>query len=404
MKKITLIAIAIFAFNFVWAQAGQQNRSTDFLNFYEEVIKPDIKNAQDDFFSVLTKSEIKELKVISLKRDELFNEAMNKNRGNRYLIRDEIMNLRDEARIIANAHPEQSEIYRNFIQDKSEIWINEMPSRNQGMGRGRGMNNNSNYNFPFLTNMKDPAWLLLWNQDKDLAMFKQYNQNYGQYNNQNYGRGQGRRQMQGQRGQGRGQYCQRGMQNYQRGMRNYQTTNNTGFYGRRNIMQNDPELWNEVQNYAIKNILPFIADERKLFDEKLSQTEIDQITLAREKIKDRQEMYKNWSEDDDFQPGARRNDPEFDNLRNDMQISMNQIRQIALDHSNELAVIKSYLTPELDKWRTDIVEILDRNNLDRQNADNTFTTEYRKSITPIAFLLFDPENLESSKLFGINKR
>lgn len=396
MKKTTLLIIALFAFIMTWAQPNQQNNREEFSKFYNEIIKPELKNAQNDFFNVLTEKEKKDLKVLSEQRDKLILNSQDRKQGNRSSVRDEMMKLRGKAEVIADAHPDQSEDYRDLILDKIPEWETEIPNRNQPQGRGNRMKNQTGNKNQMLNQMSDPSWILLWNPNRTPQMML----NFARGGNMNNQRGQG--QQVGGRGQ-RANENQGGRPMNGNMGQNKQMYANRGYSNTANSLMNNPQFRSDIQDYALENILTVVAEQRIIFDEKLSNEEKEKIELARGKIKARQEMYKSMSERDDFKPGEGRNDPNFDNLRTDMQNSMQEIRQIALDHSGEINSIQENYKLQSDKWILDIQNIMQQNNVDNANAENMFLTEFRKNTTPILFLIFDPENIENSKLFGINK-
>ena len=363
MKRITFFIIALFALSTISAQQGQQGNREDFLQFFEKTIKPEVEKQQKEFFAVLTKAEKKEIKSLSLQADEIFAQAEeNQPSENKSEFRNKMMDLRNQAMKIADAHPEQAETYRKSMTENIDKWKTEMPKRNnqkgmgngkgkgQGNGKGQGRGNGQGMNTgqkgggnQMLTQLTDPAWLLLWSPDRNPQMMMHAGRN---------------------------------------GM------------GMQNPVMNNPELKAELKAYAEKSILPQIAESRKLFDTKLSTEEKAQITEARGKIKTRDAMQKAYMESDDFEPGSRRNDPNFDAFRESMQKSMMEMRTISSKYSVEITEIRNSLKPEYDQWLSDIEKIFSKYEDNKFAAGEMLSRAFKQNTSPMAFILFDTENPE----------
>lgn len=370
MKRITFLVVAVLAFNIMWGQQGQQSNREEFSKFYDETIKPELEKSQKEFFEVLSKSEKKELKVLTQKADELVAEVKeNMAPEERIGFHDKMMGLRDQAGKIAEAHSEQSEKYRESMIGNIEKWKTEMPKRNytkgqgnrqgrgngqgkgNGQGRGNGQGNRGGQNMnrqqggmQMFSQISDPAWLLLWSPDRKPQMM---------------------------------------MNAGQRGMR------------MQNPMMNNPELKAEVQEYNQKNIFPQIAEKRKQFDSKLNDEEKAQIAEAMGKIMTRDAMQKAYFESEDFEPGARRNDPNFEAFREGMQKSMQEVRKISFAHADEIKEIRNSLKPQYDQWRTDLEKIFSKYDDDKFMAEQMLSSSFKQNTSPMAFLLLDTKNPES---------
>ncbi|MBU3928961.1 MAG: T9SS type A sorting domain-containing protein, partial [Bacteroidetes bacterium] len=144
-----------------------------------------------------------------------------------------------------------------------------------------------------------------------------------------------------------------------------------------------------------KEMIPVVAKERLAFDSRLSNDEKATIDLARQKIQVRKAMFKAWRESEEFVPGARRDDPNFDAMRADMQKSMQAVRDIALNHSSEirqsLDEIKG-LNPDL----SDCPKYGMNNHRKGSRFKGNQPGHGNKWNTPMGFLLFDPANAEES--------
>lgn len=360
MKKITFLVIAVLAFNIMWAQKGQQNSREEFSKFYDETIKPELGKAQNEFFKVLSKKEKKEIEELTLQVDETIAQAKNNiTMEERMEFRDRWMKLRELSGKIAEAHHEQSEKYSNSMTENIGKWKTKMPMRNyskgqgnghrKGSGKGQGNRGGQNMNghqgeMQMLSQISDPAWLLLWSPDRKPQMM---------------------------------------MHAGQRGM------------GRQNPMMNNPELKAEVQDYTQKNIFPQITEKRKQFDSKLNDQEKALITEAMGKIMTRHAMQKANFESEDFEPGTPRNDLNFDAFREGMQKSMQEVRKISLTHADEITEIRNSLKPQYDQWRTDLEKIFSKFVDDKFIAEQMLSSSFRQNTSPMAFILLDTENPES---------
>ena len=160
----------------------------------------------------------------------------------------------------------------------------------------------------------------------------------------------------------------------------------------------------EVKQYFDKNIIPVITEERKSFDKALSDSEKDVIEIARQKVKVRKLMFKNWYESEDFVAGQRAKDPNFNVMREDMQKSMTEVREIAIAHSTEIREYTSNIRSHADKWMTEILTIAEKNNQDPEYVLKMVRQHMRKSNTPIAFLLFNPDEAGHTDFFEMDNK
>jgi len=385
MKKIIVLVVAIFALSTSFAQKGQQNNREQFSKFFDETVKPEVEKQQKEFFSVLTKDEMKEVKLISQQADGLHARVgENMSPESRMEMRGEMMKLRAQAETIAKAHPEQSEKYTKSMTENLDKWRSEMRAKNKngmgkgkgqgmkgngkGMNKGQGMGNgqgkgqgrgqgrgNGDCDGPrqgmhgqghggnqMFAQFTDPAWLLLWSADRKPMM------------------------MAGQRG----------------GM------------GMQNPVMSNPKLKEELKVYAENNILPQIVESRKLFDGKLSTEEKSQVAEARGKITTRDAMQKAYRESEDFEPGARHDDPAFDAFREGMQKSMKEVRMISMVHASEIAEIRNSMKPQYDKWLKDIEKIFSKYDDNKFVAGEMLSKSFKQNTSPMAFVLFDPANAD----------
>ena len=392
MKRITILVVAVLALNIMWAQQGQQSNREEFSKFYDETIKPELEKSQNEFFEVLSKSEKKDLKVLAQKADELIAQTTeDMTPEERMGFHDKMMDLREEAGKIAEAHTEQSEKYRESMTENIEKWKTEMPKRNNSKGQENGQGRGNG-------------------QRKGNGQGQGQGQGNGQ--GQGYGNGQGNGQG---RGNGQGNRGGQNMNGRQGGMQMFSQISDPAWLllwspdrkpqmmmhagqrvmGRQNQMMSNPELKAEVQEYLQKNIFPQIAEKRKQFDSKLNDEEKAQITEAMGKIMTHDAMQKAYFESEDFEPGSRRNDPNFDAFREGMQKSMQEVRKISFSHAGEITEIRNSLKPQYDQWRTDLEKIFSKYDDDKFMAEQMLSSSFKQNTTSMAFLLLDTKNPES---------
>ena len=351
MKKITILFIALMATTLVFAQGGRQMKSQNTKSSFNEKIKAVLKESQQEFYEVLSVEEMAKITELKTKLDVIWSQVAENT--DKEKTKEQIMALNSKANEIADAHPKEAKAYTKKINSLTQEMQSQRSAKGQNKSgdKGNGKGNKKGGSKPMLKHMSDPGFILLWDENRK-PMHK---------------------------GQGKG--------------------------GKRtSFINNMPELMSELQQYALANILPDLSQKRSAFDTELSSDEKEEIALARGKIETRQQMYKAWKESDDFEAGARRDDPKFDNMREDMQNSMQQIRQIAINHSNQLEEIRNSLKPNSDKWRKEAMAIMENYDIDGPDAAKIFEREYKRNNTSIAFLLLDPENMEKSKMFGLHKR
>jgi len=274
-------------------------------------------------------------------------------------IKEQNSHPKNELVKITDVHPKLNASYKKVIDKNKAIWIADIKAIHENNDTQPMHSKDGNIGIEmFFTRMSNSEWLLLWDSENPRKA-------------------------------------------HPRGMR---TQNNTGNYkpaaGKRNF---NPELRAEIKTYTIENVLPVIAQERKDFDKVLSTDEKKIIETARQKVEVRKIMFKSWYESEDFEVGKRAKDPNFDNMRTDMQNSMTEVREIAIAHSDEIREAIAKIKTHSDSWRKDISAISERNNQDPKHTNRMIMQKMHKSQTPISFLLFNTNKVDETDLFDFDK-
>jgi siroheme synthase (precorrin-2 oxidase/ferrochelatase) len=166
----------------------------------------------------------------------------------------------------------------------------------------------------------------------------------------------------------------------------------------------NPELRAEIRNYAQQNIIPVITKEREAFDDNLSDTEKEQIALAQGKRKARRIMFREYYKSADFEQGSRRDDPNFDALREDMQKSMTEVRAIAAAHSEEIKKAMDNICTYSKVWESEISAIADKYQSGQQKKNGALYGHIQRMENPVNFLMFDLKSPENTSLFDIDRK
>ncbi|RLD44226.1 MAG: hypothetical protein DRI89_03515 [Bacteroidetes bacterium] len=401
MKKsgIVILLVAFVGMSLTMAQQGrQQQNDTEMKAYFEKNILPVVEAEQKNFYKALSTDEIKKLEELKgqmktrMNRTGKGNGSGNGNgngRGGQQQGRQAFQSLFTEASKIADAHPKEKKHFQKTMDDNKDKWMQDLTKiceeNNPGGGRGHYANNS-----PMFDHFSDPGWLLLW--DKDRKNFQQMAR-MGRKGSAMHGSGMGKGNGQGKgrhgdgNGEGGGHGNGIGMQN--------------GMGPNQNI---NPELRAEIRDYAQKNIIPVISKERKAFDSILNDTEKDQIALAQGKRKARRIMFREWYKSEDFDPGARRDDPNFDMMREDMQKSMKEVRAIAATHDSEIEKSMDNIDAYSKVWASKIKTITDKYQSGQNNNSRGYNHHLRQMASPVNFLLFNYNETENTSLFDIDRK
>jgi hypothetical protein len=292
----------------------------------------------------------------------------------------------EEANAIADAHPKEKEHFQKTMDDNKDKWISDIAAIREkaAAGNGRGRSGQSG---PMFDHFSDPGWLLLWDIDrKNFQQMARMGKGPGMH-----GHGMGRGNGQGRHGMGN---CEGGRQGGGMGMKN-------GMGPNQNM---NPELKAEIREYARQNIIPVIAKERKAFDKNLNDTEKEQIALAQGKRKARRIMFNEWYKSENFEPGARRDDPNFDMMREDMQKSMQEVKSIAAAHSSEIEKAMGDIRSYARVWASEIRAIADKYQTGQHPKRGPLDGHLQRMGDPINFLMFDFKDTENTTLFDIDRK
>jgi len=247
--------------------------------------------------------------------------------------------------IITNGHPKLNNAYKKSIEKSKKTWLADIKEIHKKYDtKPMHVTDGKPGIELYFTKMEDPNWLLLWDAENPRRIHTAVKKTT---RNNNFKQ-----------------------KNTQRGKSNFSSNQDVGKY------------YNE-------NIIPVIATQRTDFDKNLSVNEKEIIELARQKIEVRKAMFKSWYESDDFVPGKRANDPNFDNIRKDMQESMMKVREIALAHNIEIRESLSKIKTHKAEWITGMREIAISNKSTIPQIKRLIRQNANKAQTPISFLLFN---------------
>jgi len=393
MKKlgITILLIAFGGMGLTMAQQGRQGQANpEIKKYFEENILPVVEAEQQHFNKALSSKELKKIETLKDQMDTQIagmqkgkNQGQGKGNGNQQQGRAAMQSFFDEADAIADAHPKETQHFQKTMEVNKDKWIADISAIREetSPGMGQGRYGKGSHIFDQFSN---PAWLLLWDKDR---------KNFQKMAHMGRGSGMHGQRMQKGNGQGKGNAGGGGSGNGM-GMQN-------GMGPNQNV---NPEMRTEIRNYAQQNIIPVIAKEREAFDSNLSDTEKDQITLAQGKRKARRIMFREWYKSEDFDPGARRDDPNFDMMREDMQKSMAEIRTIATTHSAEIEEAMDNIRTYSEVWEREIKTVADKYQSNQNKNQKGFLHHMRKMDSPVNFLLFNYKEAENTPLFDIDRK
>ena len=338
----------LFSSLLIGQNAQRQQTREDVKKYFDEQVKPLLMEQQNIYVQSLSAQEKSRLEEI---QTTFGNGRFSQNGKRGRNANDGNFNCVVRAEEITANHPDQNKAYLQFIENHKSKWGEDIKAIHEKNGVTPMKNADGNTGSEFwFDRLENPETLLLMNPDRPFPGF-----------GQGTGRGMGRN---GNRGNG--------------------TCRNMG-YG----------MQSGVNPMINKEMIPVVAKERLAFDSNLSNAEKATIDLARQKIQVRKAMFKAWRESEDFVPGARRNDPNFDAMRADMQKSMQAVRDIALNHSSEirnsLDEIRG-LNPDL----SDCPKYGMNNHRKGRGFKGNQPGHGNKWNTPMGFLLFDPANAEES--------
>ncbi len=372
MKKIvfwTSILTVLISLS-VNAQNTQRVETREAVKqYFDQQIAPSLIAQQSRYINSLSEAEKAKL--------EEARQTMRSNFGNRQNPRGRGMKntpnsrpcVEKVAEITAN-HPMENEAYKEFIEENSETWIVDIQAIHEENGVSQMKNKDGNTGPEFwIERFGTPEALLLMNPENP------FNRGERPQRGKRAANKQGKSMV----GNGRGNCAQPAKFN----------------------ARLTPEQRAEMKAFVKEDVLPAIADERRAFDKNLSDEERQTIELARQKKEVRQAMFKAWHASEDFVPGARRDDPNFDNMRADMQESMQAVRAIALEHQAEIRASLDKIKSNETAWKENAGSIVgDRPQRGKKSNRMMFG---KKWDTPMAFLLFNPDKAMASDVMDDNQ-
>lgn len=340
MKNILAITALVLLTISVFSQSSDREEiRNEMKSYFEETINPFLLEQQTKYIEQLSDEE--KIFIESLKQRKNEHKMRSKSNNGKETSKDfkENRNKIDE---IVEAHPDLNRNYENAIVKETKIWENELQKIHDRLGIETGEKYRSDTRHKvFFERISEPQALLMWSENN--------------------------------------------VRNHRRGMRNKSGNGEKSKAKRK-------ELRAEVKDYFIDEIAPVIYNERKEFESQLSDDEKKIIDDARQKMEVRKAMFRSWYESEDFEPGKRARDPNFDNMRDDMRSSMKKVNDIAEIHKEELKKIFDGMKDNKSKWTSDIRNIAQSYSVEPRETIHSSSMKYKKFLSPIRFLMIDPEN------------
>ncbi len=355
MKQIAILIIAITISIIGFGQTESREKTQGEVKKYiDESIFPVLEKQQKIYLSQLSESETKELEQIKSEitsRKEKYGRnsqncrRVDQKKGKKRMKSGQL-NYRDELSVITKQHQDMNASYEKFIETNKKDWMDEISKLHENMDIQPRKNIDGKTGMDvFFTRISNLDWLLLWDPSDSITKNP-------------------------------------------RSMRNHRKM---GCSSRSNDrMRSNPEFRSDVKKYITENIIPVIANERDKFNDYLSRNEKEVIEAAHQKIQVRKIVFRNWYESEDFEPGKRAKDPNFDGIREDMKSTMDEVKVIAVTHSDEIQNQLSKFRSQSGEWKEEIKEIAIRYGIESENMKRKGKHSKIVPSTPIQFLLFDP--------------
>ncbi len=349
MKKLIVIALALIVVSTIgFSQKNQKNNiRSEVMAYMKSNVFPVILEQQEIYLKNLSENERAE--ILNLKK-ERYSQSADNTKSNRYALNQEITRKVEE---ITSKYQELNTAYEQTINSHKKIWIKDIEAiRNKSDLSESAKGKSSDHLNRFFNKAETSTWMLLWDKDKAGNMQKNMHM--------------------------KNSFSKKGGKNHMSHMANP-----------------------EISSYINKNIIPVVSKERSLFDKKLTKKEKEIINAARDKIEVRKIMFKSWYASEDFVAGQRAKDSSFDNMRADMQKSMEEVRAIAKTHSNEIDESMKNIKSHAEQWKTDILALSNANN---KKTEGFINKKMHRAQTPVFFLLFNPDKANDVDLFGLDKQ
>lgn len=357
MKKILVILVLAFLAGKSYPQSEVNDSRIQIRNYFEQNVNPFLMDQQNIYMSALSDDDREA--VISLRDnnnkpvrgEQSYNRAPgkrgkgSKGRGGKNNPKFDNKNnnkskITEDLLAITDNYPDQNKEYSKAVQSRIIIWKNDLSEMHDELGVDFHMGKGGQPGYEsFFQNISTPEGLLLWQP------------------------------------------------------RQIDEKNSKVRYSK-NKKDINPEVKAEINEYAQAEILPVIVQERDNFNKYLSDDEKKIISDTRAKIQVRKAMFKSWYESEDFVPGERAKDPNFDGMREDMRSSMQKVRGISLLHNDEIKEAMDEIHSNNDKWEGDISKIALSFDNKPESVIVAFHEKMRKDLTPVNFLLLNTEDPE----------
>lgn len=363
MKKLSLIltVITIGIVAVAFSQTNSQvNTREEVKQYFDKNIFPALEKQQELYIKKLTDSEKEELNTLKETINQRRNNSSTRHTsGNNTMKKPVRSEMQGKIKKITDAHPKLNDSYKKFIDNNMQTWVTDIKAIHDknNIEPMRNKNNKTGLDI-FFERVSNPDWLLLWDPlNPRIAQSMAVRQTKDIKNNR-----------------------------------------------RASVdRKRNPELRADIKAFVGEIIIPVIAAERTAFDKLLNDDEKKIVETTRQKIQVRKVMFKSWYESEDFAPGQRAKDPNFDGMRTDMQNSMAEVRDIAIAHSSEIREYTNKIRSHADEWKKEIRSIAETNTRDSEQILRMVKQHVRKLNTPIAFLLFNPNKDMESDFFELEE-
>jgi hypothetical protein len=357
MKRITIFVIVTALYLVSFSQNKEIETSRQEVHeYFKNTIFPELSKERESYMESLSDQEKEILKNCQKAKNNYGDYCRGKGRSGKGMNKQKPRNRRPVGRfnpkvdeIIAN-HPEENSTYEKFLKKNSKKWIADIEKIHKENGIEPRVNKEGKTGYEmFMKKISYPAWLLIW--DGESLPFD------------------------------RKQWTRKGDKR-----RSY-----------------NPELRKDLREYTINEILPVVARERKAFDKYLSEEDKQVIDEARQKIIVRKEMFRSWHNSEDFEPGKRAKDSNFDGMREDMRVSMQKVRDIAKKHSIKIRESMAIIRLDINTWKEGVRIIAEKHDVDEGMVFRKSHDRIKESMKPVKFLLFDPEKDRDGSFMGYNE-
>ncbi len=340
MKKLLIISGILFTGIIGYSQNQENEEARNAIHeYFNENVIPFLIEQQEEYMAVLSDEE---RKIIYKLKSRNGNITINRNGGKQNHKQKINQERKDQIDKVVNAHKRQNEKYKLEFTKKIEVWKAELESIHKEHGidkprNGRGAQGTDNY----FDRISKPQALLMWSKDTPMNRHSKRAGKRGKYDKSDTG---------------------------------------------------NPEFRSEIRDYFKTEIEPVIRKERKSFDRNLTNNEKHIIHEARQKIRVRQEMFKSWYGSEEFEPGKRAKDPNFDGMREDMRESMKKVREIAENNRDEIRESFESMEENKQKWMSDLRSIAQSYSVDPRETIQSSRNKYQKIFSPVKFLLINPDD------------